>query len=155
VGQPITLIEPGITRETVEERHRLLAEGKPMYMRHWRKDGSAFDVESWRGGPESGARDVVLAVERDITERKRTEEALRESEARFGQLAEQSGIIAWEVDSQGLYTYVSRVSEAVWVTTRTSWRAGCTFTICIPNQDARRSRRPPSRSSSARNRSGT
>ncbi|MEI8191108.1 MAG: ATP-binding protein [candidate division NC10 bacterium] len=38
---------------------------------------------------------------------------MRESEERFDQLAEQSGTIAWEVDDQGLYTYVSRVAEAV------------------------------------------
>ena len=38
---------------------------------------------------------------------------LRESEARFDQLAEQSGTIAWEVDGQGLYTYVSHVAEIV------------------------------------------
>jgi PAS domain S-box-containing protein len=29
-------------------------------------------------------------------------------------LAQQSGTIVWEVDAQGLYTYVSHVSEAVW-----------------------------------------
>ena len=41
-------------------------------------------------------------------------EALRESEVRFSQLAEQSGTITWEVDEHGLYTYVSPVAEAVW-----------------------------------------
>jgi PAS domain S-box-containing protein len=55
----------------------------------------------------------VFAAARDITERKRTEAALKESEERFVQLAEQSDSIAWEVDAQGLYTYVSQVSETV------------------------------------------
>ncbi len=41
------------------------------------------------------------------------QEELRESEERFAQLAEQSATIAWEVDAQGLYTYVSQVSKAV------------------------------------------
>src|SRR3989339_1074434 len=38
---------------------------------------------------------------------------LQRSESRLSQLAEQSGTIAWEVDSEGLYTYVSHVSEPV------------------------------------------
>ena len=50
----------------------------------------------------------------DITERKRAEETLRESEERFRQLTEQSRTIIWEVDAEGLYTYVSPVSEAAW-----------------------------------------
>jgi PAS domain S-box-containing protein len=50
----------------------------------------------------------------DITDRKQTEELLRESESRYAQLAEQSLTVTWEVDAQGLYTYISRVSETVW-----------------------------------------
>ena len=47
----------------------------------------------------------------DITERKRVEEGLRESETRLDQLAEQSRTIAWEVNAAGLYTYVNHVAE--------------------------------------------
>ena len=61
-----------------------------------------------------GDRTLLAGYTIDITERKRTEKALRESEIRFTQLAEQSRTVAWEVDAQGLYTYVSPVSEAVW-----------------------------------------
>jgi PAS domain S-box-containing protein len=49
----------------------------------------------------------------DITERKRMEVALLESDERFAQLAEQSGTFIWEVDAQGLYTYASPVVEKV------------------------------------------
>ena len=38
---------------------------------------------------------------------------LQHSEARFAQLAQQSATIVWEVDSHGLYTYVSQASAAV------------------------------------------
>jgi two-component system cell cycle sensor histidine kinase/response regulator CckA len=44
----------------------------------------------------------------------KTEAALRESESRYSQLAEQSRTITWEVDVDGLYTYVSPVAERVW-----------------------------------------
>ena len=46
-----------------------------------------------------------------ITERKHAELALSESESRFNQLAEHSRTIAWEVNVNGLYTYISHVSE--------------------------------------------
>jgi PAS domain S-box-containing protein len=49
----------------------------------------------------------------NISERKSAELALRESEDRFARLAEQSGTFIWEVDAQGLYTYVSPVVEKV------------------------------------------
>ena len=47
----------------------------------------------------------------DITERKLTEERLANSEERFRQIAENCQDWIWEVDSNGLYTYVSQTSE--------------------------------------------
>jgi PAS domain S-box-containing protein len=49
----------------------------------------------------------------DITGRKQAESALRESEERYAQLAEQSRIITWQVDANGLYTYVSHAVTPV------------------------------------------
>ena len=49
----------------------------------------------------------LVAIVRDVTERKRTMDALRESEERFDQLARQSRTIIWEMDAEGLCTYVS------------------------------------------------
>ena len=49
----------------------------------------------------------LVAIVRDVTERKRTMDALRESEERFDQLARQSRTIIWEMDAAGLCTYVS------------------------------------------------
>jgi diguanylate cyclase (GGDEF)-like protein/PAS domain S-box-containing protein len=73
---------------------------------HWRKDGSSFPVEYWshpmyRNGELVGA--VVNFV--DITDRKRAEEALRESEARFRAMAEHSADWIWSIDTQGRHTY--------------------------------------------------
>lgn len=49
----------------------------------------------------------------DITELRRIDEALRITEGRFDQMAEQSRVVAWEIDSSGLYVYVSKASETV------------------------------------------
>jgi diguanylate cyclase (GGDEF)-like protein/PAS domain S-box-containing protein len=73
---------------------------------HWRKDGTCFPVEYWshpmyRNGELVGA--VVNFI--DISERKRAEEALRESEARFRTMAEHSTDWIWSIDTQGRHTY--------------------------------------------------
>jgi PAS domain S-box-containing protein len=48
-------------------------------------------------------------VDIDITARKQAEDALRESETRFDQSAQQSHTYLWEVDADGLYTFASHV----------------------------------------------
>ena len=55
----------------------------------------------------------VVMVFSDVTEQYRVREKLRESEAHFTQLAEESRTIVWEVNANGLYTYVSHVAEQV------------------------------------------
>ena len=56
---------------------------------------------------------MLAALERSQTERKRAEEALRESERRFRDVARTTGDWIWEVDAEGRYTYVSPVVEQV------------------------------------------
>lgn len=49
----------------------------------------------------------------DVTERKDIEDTLREKDYRMDQLSLHSRTISWEVDNNGLYTYVSQVAESV------------------------------------------
>lgn len=58
-----------------------------------------------------GTRNFVFGV--DFTERKRMEDELQESQRRFEELAEQAGTVVWEVNAEGLYTYISPVAEKV------------------------------------------
>jgi two-component system cell cycle sensor histidine kinase/response regulator CckA len=51
---------------------------------------------------------ALLGVTRDITDRKKAEEALRESEERFRELAESLPLTIFETDLQGRITYVNR-----------------------------------------------
>jgi PAS domain S-box-containing protein len=55
----------------------------------------------------------VLMNYHDISEHKKVENELRESENRFKNLANHSRIITWECDTNGIYTYISDVSYAV------------------------------------------
>jgi PAS domain S-box-containing protein len=50
----------------------------------------------------------------DITDQKKNKEALEQSEERLRKITEQSQTVIWEVNMDGLYTYVSELSTAVW-----------------------------------------
>ncbi len=53
----------------------------------------------------------VVAIYNDTTERVNTELALRKSEERFLQIAQNAQEMIWEVDTDGLYVYVSHAVE--------------------------------------------
>ncbi|HYD56371.1 MAG TPA: PAS domain S-box protein, partial [Burkholderiales bacterium] len=55
----------------------------------------------------AGALSGYRGVSRDVTERKRAEQALAESEARFRDLADNTSDFIWELDAQMRFTYAS------------------------------------------------
>jgi PAS domain S-box-containing protein len=56
----------------------------------------------------------VYSMFTDITERKRTEDALRESQKRFQALTETTSDFIWEMDANGVYTYCSPQINQLW-----------------------------------------
>ena len=56
---------------------------------------------------------LMVSTVQDVTERVRAENALRESELRFRQVAESVGDFIWEVDMDGLYRYTSPSVEKI------------------------------------------
>ena len=75
----------------------------------WTADGKVFPVEYW-AHPQREAGETVGAVVTfiDITERRRTEEALRESEQRFRNVANTAPVLVWMSDTSKLCNYFNQ-----------------------------------------------
>jgi PAS domain S-box-containing protein len=81
---------------------------------HRGKDGRAVPVEICDSMVEIDGRPHLLAVIRDISERKLAERALRESEERYRLIAENTLDMIWMGDlATGKFTYVSPASRRV------------------------------------------
>ncbi len=76
------------------------------YGEHKRKDGTTFPIEVRLGGVSYGGRRMILASARDITGRKRAETRLREIEARFRALFDQTtvGVCVADLDRRLIET---------------------------------------------------
>ena len=95
-----TIVEQGCWRGEHVQKHR---------------NGSTFWTSTYISlfADENGQPVGFIGMDQDVTERKRAEEALRASEERFRQVAENAGEWIWEQDADGLYTYSSPVVERI------------------------------------------
>src|SRR5919206_5216809 len=95
VGQPVTLLMPERYKELcVAGLHRYLRTGEARVVGGTtelvglRRDGSEFPIEMSLGETHENGERLFTAVIRDITERKKLEKVLKESEERFRSLVE-------------------------------------------------------------------
>lgn len=101
-ADPLTF-DPDVTPELLAERMQRLKRGEIISFEsiHQRKDGSTFPVEILVSPFQQHGKTYALASVRDISERKRSETALHESEERFRALVEISSQIVWTVGADG------------------------------------------------------
>jgi PAS domain S-box-containing protein len=91
-----------------------LAESRTLELEETCKDGSTVlteDTVTLLLGAD-GRPTALLGVTRDITERKRAEEALKESEEKYRELLENISDIIYTVNRDGVITYVSPAVES-------------------------------------------
>jgi PAS domain S-box-containing protein len=81
------------------------AVGKTLELEAVRKDGTELPVELSLSAVKLGGKWNAIGIMRDITERKRAEEALRISEERFALAVQGSndGIWDWDIQNNSLY----------------------------------------------------
>jgi PAS domain S-box-containing protein len=110
IGMPISRLEAAETPEEIAKHtKRVLESGghDKFESRHRRKDGSIMDVDITAVYFERDGGRTAMFV-RNITARKRTEEALRESEGRFRALAEALPQLVWTADPTGAIEWFNR-----------------------------------------------
>jgi PAS domain S-box-containing protein len=109
-------IKPEFTLEKFNELVRPLRnkekEREIFYTVHKRKDGSTYPVEIFMQLIAADGEDVFLAVINDITERKKIEDALSESEERYRTLAQvlPDGVI---IHSDGKIVYANEAAHKI------------------------------------------
>lgn len=123
IGRPIDLLLPPRLAEahrehvgsfgTSPERARRMGERREVSGR--RKDGTEFPAEASISKLIDGDRKTFTVILRDISDRKRVEGQLRESEQRFREIAEHIREVFWigEPDVNRI-VYVSPVYEDIW-----------------------------------------
>ncbi|MCH8260779.1 MAG: PAS domain S-box protein, partial [Planctomycetes bacterium] len=117
-GEPIELVVPqGLFKKHVGHRARFLEQpqarpmGTELEVTGRRKDGSEFPADVSLSPLETDQGLFVMSIVRDITERKRTELALRESEERFRVIFESAPFGMAVVDVAGTHARYNRAFQ--------------------------------------------
>lgn len=120
IGRPVETLVPADRREAhAGHRRRYTADARTrpmgigMDLLGERKDGVRFPVEISLSPLHTEKGLLITSVIRDITERKRAETALRESERRFREFIEGTDDLVIRLDAEGRFIYVNRASERV------------------------------------------
>jgi len=110
IGKNLDELRTPIEKPAFEERWNRVMENESMMFesRYRRRDGTEFPVEISARVIERGGAVFIQSILRDITERKRAEDALRQSEERFRQLADAMPQLVWTANPDGRVDYYNQ-----------------------------------------------
>jgi PAS domain S-box-containing protein len=109
LGLTIFDIDPNVTEDMLRQIDVDIALGKTSIIEtgHKRKDGTVFPVEITNTCYQYNEKTYIMNIVQDITERKRTEEALRSSEAELRSLINAMTDVILVGDSDGRYLKIA------------------------------------------------
>jgi PAS domain S-box-containing protein len=81
---------------------------------HRHKDGHIVQLESCVVVLRDGPAKILVGFSRDVTERCRAEQALRDSESKYRNLVETSRDLIWSLDLEGRWTFVNNAARDVY-----------------------------------------
>ncbi|RPI36654.1 MAG: PAS domain S-box protein [Nitrospiraceae bacterium] len=100
------------TEKALEKINLAVTEGPQFFeWEHCRRDGTPFQAEVSLNRLDLDGRTLVQALVRDITERKKTEERLAESEQKYRELVEQANSIILRWTSNGQITFLNEFGQ--------------------------------------------
>lgn len=110
IGNTVPAFHLDSDRAGLESVAESAAAGGTVVNTHWhrRKDGSVFPVEAHSTLVWYGGRRFLLNVARDISDRKRAEEAVRQSERQLRDVIETIPAIVWSTFPDGSVEFINR-----------------------------------------------
>jgi PAS domain S-box-containing protein len=134
IGQSIDILNatPGTLPERTAYRSQLREAGNLHYeVAHRHKDGSVFPVEVSTAIFTVSGRELVLGIDRDISERKRTELSLRTSEEKYRDLVNEANDGVFAGDDHGVLTFANQALARIHGVEHPEELLGRTFTDFI------------------------
>jgi PAS domain S-box-containing protein len=110
LGRPIRLLDtPDTAQHIVDRADRIMKNEKIVFQgEHVRKDGSVFPVEVSAQLISAGGRKFILAIDRDITERKTAEDTIRKERDRAQLFFEFAGVLLVVIDADERVSMINR-----------------------------------------------